>query len=92
MGSYCRLVQHRQLPFRAERLSRCLKRPTEIASTHFVWHFIVGKPWDSTTIMRKKPKPNKPTQQSKQVIQPSHPIIQANPGGNGFVFVGQQPG
>ena len=33
---------------------RCLKRPTQIALTHFVWHFEVGKPWDSTTIIDKK--------------------------------------
>ena len=31
------------------------KRPPKIAFAHFVWHFIVGKPWDSTTIIAKKP-------------------------------------
>ena len=30
------------------------KRPPKIAFAHFVWHFIVGKPWDSTTIIAKK--------------------------------------
>ena len=34
--------------------ARCLKRTTQIALAHFVWHFIVGKPWDSTTIIAKK--------------------------------------
>ena len=34
--------------------ARCLKRPTQIALALFVWHFIVGKPWDSITIIAKK--------------------------------------
>ena len=33
---------------------RCIKRPTKIALAHFAWHFIVGKPWDSITIIAKK--------------------------------------
>ena len=28
--------------------------PPKIACAHFVWHFIVGKAWDSTTIIAKK--------------------------------------
>ena len=30
------------------------KRPPKMAFAHFVWHFIDGKPWDSTTIIAKK--------------------------------------
>ena len=30
------------------------KRPPQIAFAHFVWHFIVGKLWDSITIIAKK--------------------------------------
>ena len=29
------------------------KKHTKIAFAHFVWHFVVGKPWDSTTTIAK---------------------------------------
>ena len=40
---------------RLARATRPTGVPQKFAFAHLFWHFIIGKPWDSTTIIAKKP-------------------------------------